>query len=46
MQFEFNEQELTTIINALVQLPFKDVAGLLNKINDTIQISQNQTTGE
>ena len=37
MNFNFTEQELNTIINALVQMPFKDVAGVLNKINDTIQ---------
>lgn len=33
MKFEFTEEEVNVIINALVQFPFKDVVGILNKIN-------------
>lgn len=46
MNLELNEQEINIVLTALIQLPFKDVASIIMKINDTIQKQSNQTTTE
>lgn len=46
MNLELNEQELNLVLTALIQLPFKDVASLIMKINDSIQKQSDKPTTE